>query len=133
VPIDYAFHQIIGGIDDDALKAMRYSPPDEGITVQVFMAYPGVFYSERRPDPQGMQTASEIGSTIMMHAENASPIDVLVQQALAHVRRTEVHSYTVRRCSKARPPTGHRPQPGRRNARVHRDVSQRWCGDRGGT
>ena len=44
--IDYGFHQIIGGVDDDSLKAMD-ELVDEGITsFKLFMAYPGVFYSD---------------------------------------------------------------------------------------
>src|SRR6187402_118935 len=44
--IDYAFHQILGGVDDDSLKAMDQLVNHEGITsFKLFMAYPGVFYS----------------------------------------------------------------------------------------
>ena len=94
--IDYAFHQIVGGIDDDALKAMRYLTENEGITsFKLFMAYPGVFYSDDGQILKAMQTASEIGSTIMMHAENGIAIDVLVQQALARGETDpKYHSYT---------------------------------------
>jgi dihydropyrimidinase len=45
--IDYAFHQIIGGIDEQALADMDYLVKNEGITsFKLFMAYPGVFYSD---------------------------------------------------------------------------------------
>ncbi|MBM3668671.1 MAG: dihydropyrimidinase [Actinobacteria bacterium] len=81
--IDYSFHQIIGGVDDDSLKAMD-ELVDEGITsFKLFMAYPGVFYSDDGQILRAMQTAAKNGSTIMMHAENGIAIDVLVQQALA--------------------------------------------------
>ena len=81
--IDYGFHQIIGGVDDDSLKAMD-ELVDEGITsFKLFMAYPGVFYSDDGQILRAMQTASSNGSMIMMHAENGMAIDVLVQQALA--------------------------------------------------
>ena len=44
--IDYGFHQIIGGVDEFALKAMD-SLIDEGVTsFKLLMAYPGVFYSD---------------------------------------------------------------------------------------
>jgi dihydropyrimidinase len=94
--IDYAFHQIVGGVDDEALKAMRYLTDNEGITsFKLFMAYPGVFYSDDGQILRAMQTASEIGSTIMMHAENGIAIDVLVQQALARGETDpKYHSYT---------------------------------------
>ncbi|HLY35059.1 MAG TPA: dihydropyrimidinase [Jatrophihabitantaceae bacterium] len=81
--IDYAFHQIIGGVDDDALKAMD-ELIGEGITsFKLFMAYPGVFLSDDGQIVRAMQTAAGNGGLIMMHAENGPAIDVLVQQALA--------------------------------------------------
>ena len=56
---------------------------DEGITsFKLFMAYPGVFLSSDGQILQAMQTAAGNGGLIMMHAENGSAIDVLVQQAL---------------------------------------------------
>jgi dihydropyrimidinase len=82
--IDYGFHMILGGIDDDALKAMDYLVDNEGITsFKLFMAYPGVFYSDDGQILRAMQRASENGAVIMMHAENGIAIDVLVSQALA--------------------------------------------------
>jgi len=81
--IDYAFHQIIGGVDDDSLKAMD-ELVDEGITsFKLFMAYPGVFYSDDGQILRAMQTAANNGAMVMMHAENGIAIDVLVGQALA--------------------------------------------------
>jgi dihydropyrimidinase len=82
--VDYAFHQIIGGIDDEALKAMTYLVDHEGVTsFKLFMAYPGVFYSDDGQILRAMQTASDNGAVIMMHAENGIAIDVLVAQHLA--------------------------------------------------
>jgi dihydropyrimidinase len=81
--IDYGFHQIIGGVDDESLKAMDELVA-EGITsVKLFMAYPGVFYSDDGQILRAMQTAAVNGSMVMMHAENGPAIDVLVAQALA--------------------------------------------------
>jgi dihydropyrimidinase len=81
--IDYGFHQIIGGVDDVSLKAMD-ELVNEGITsFKLFMAYPGVFYSDDGQILRAMQTAANNGSTIMMHAENGIAIDVLVRQAIA--------------------------------------------------
>lgn len=81
--IDYGFHQIIGGVDDESLKAMD-ELVDEGITsFKLFMAYPGVFYSDDGQILRAMQSAAHNGSMIMMHAENGTAIDVLVAQALA--------------------------------------------------
>ena len=68
--IDYGFHQIIGGVDDESLKAMD-ELVDEGITsFKLFMAYPGVFYSDDGQILRAMQTAADNGAMIMMHAEN---------------------------------------------------------------
>ena len=94
--IDYAFHQIIGGVDDESLKAMKYLTEHEGISsFKLFMAYPGVFYSDDGQILKAMQTAAECGAMIMMHAENGIAIDVLVQQALARGETDpKYHSYT---------------------------------------
>jgi dihydropyrimidinase len=82
--IDYGFHQIIGGVDEESLKAMTYLVDNEGITsFKLFMAYPGVFYADDGQILRAMQNASESGAMIMMHAENGIAIDVLVAQALA--------------------------------------------------
>jgi dihydropyrimidinase len=81
--VDYGFHQIIGDVNDESLKAMD-ELIDDGITsFKLFMAYPGVFLSSDGQIVQAMQTAAGNGGLIMMHAENGSAIDVLVQQALA--------------------------------------------------
>jgi dihydropyrimidinase len=82
--IDYGFHQIIGGVDEESLKSLKYLTEHEGVTsFKLFMAYPGVFYSDDGQILRAMQTASECGAMIMMHAENGMAIDVLVAQALA--------------------------------------------------
>ncbi|GAB3663419.1 dihydropyrimidinase [Actinocorallia lasiicapitis] len=82
--IDYAFHQILGGVDEDSLKAMDTLVTSEGITsFKLFMAYPGVFYSDDGQILRAMQKARDNGAMIMMHAENGIAIDVLVAQALA--------------------------------------------------
>ena len=93
--IDYGFHQIIGGVDDDSLKAMD-ELVDEGITsFKLFMAYPGVFYSDDGQILRAMQSAARSGSMVMMHAENGTAIDVLVAQALAEGKTDpKYHSLT---------------------------------------
>ncbi|MGX7673280.1 dihydropyrimidinase [Plantactinospora sp. DSM 117369] len=90
--VDYAFHMILGGVDDDALKAMDMLVADEGISsFKLFMAYPGVFYSDDGQILKAMQRARENGAVIMMHAENGIAIDVLVQQALARGETDPIH------------------------------------------
>ena len=82
--VDYGFHMILGGVDDDALKAMDQLVDSEGITsFKLFMAYPGVFYSDDGQILRAMQKASDNGAMIMMHAENGIAIDVLAAQALS--------------------------------------------------
>lgn len=81
--IDYGFHQIIGGVDDDSLAAMD-TLIDEGITsFKLFMAYPGVFYSDDAQILKAMQKSADTGLLTMMHAENGPAIDVLAAQLVA--------------------------------------------------
>ncbi len=97
--IDYAFHQIIGGIDDQSLADMTYLVENEGVTsFKLFMAYPGVFYSDDGQILKAMQTASNNGAMIMMHAENGIAIDVLVAQHLAR-RETDPKYHSISRPS----------------------------------
>jgi dihydropyrimidinase len=81
--IDYGFHQIIGEVNDESLKAMDELIGEGISSFKLFMAYPGVFLSSDGQIVQAMQTAAGNGGLVMMHAENGSAIDVLVQQALA--------------------------------------------------
>jgi dihydropyrimidinase len=81
--VDYGFHQIIGDVDSDSLKAMS-ELVSEGVTsFKLFMAYPGVFYSDDGKILRAMQTAAATGALLMMHAENGIAIDVLVEQSIA--------------------------------------------------
>ncbi|MFI6072413.1 dihydropyrimidinase [Actinoplanes sp. NPDC051343] len=90
--IDYGFHMILGGVDDDALKAMDQLVASEGITsFKLFMAYPGVFYSDDGQILRAMQKARDNGAMIMMHAENGPAIDVLVKQALERGQTDPIH------------------------------------------
>lgn len=78
--IDYGFHQIIGGVDEFSLKSMELLV-EEGITsYKLFMAYPGVFYSDDAQILKAMQKAADLGLLTMMHAENGPAIDVLAEQ-----------------------------------------------------
>jgi dihydropyrimidinase len=82
--VDYGLHMILGGVDEDALKAMDQLVDHEGITsFKLFMAYPGVFYSDDGQILRAMQKAANNGAMIMMHAENGIAIDVLAAQALS--------------------------------------------------
>ncbi|MGC4934993.1 dihydropyrimidinase [Gordonia sp. DT30] len=81
--IDYSFHQIVGDVDAESLSAMR-GLADEGITsFKLFMAYPGVFYSDDAQIVRAMQVSADTGLLTMMHAENGPAIDVLAEQLVA--------------------------------------------------
>ena len=96
--IDYGFHMILGDVTDEALKAMDELVRDEGVTsFKLFMAYPGVFYSDDAQILRAMQSASNNGATIMMHAENGIAIDVLAAQAVERGDTDPVHHGIVRR------------------------------------
>jgi dihydropyrimidinase len=94
--IDYGFHQIVGGVDEASLKAME-KLPDEGITsYKMFMAYPGVFYSDDGQIIRAMQKAGDLGLLTMMHAENGPAIDVLAEQLVA-AGKTEPYYHGIAR------------------------------------
>ncbi|MCX4671219.1 dihydropyrimidinase [Streptomyces sp. NBC_01381] len=81
--IDYGFHMILSDVNQRSLKEMDFLV-EEGITsFKLFMAYPGVFYSDDGQILRAMQRSASNGGLIMMHAENGIAIDVLVEQALA--------------------------------------------------
>ena len=89
--VDYAFHQIIVGVDDVSLAAMD-TLIDEGVSsFKLFMAYKGVFLSDDGQIVQAMQRVSNNGGLLMMHAENGSVIDLLQQQALQRGDTDPIH------------------------------------------
>ncbi len=95
--IDYGFHMITGDINEQTLKEMQMLM-DEGVSsFKMFMAYPGVFYSDDGEILRAMQKGSEIGATICMHAENGIAIDVLVEQALQRGETDPIYHGIVRK------------------------------------
>jgi dihydropyrimidinase len=97
VAIDYGLHMITGDINEQTLKEMDILV-DEGVTsFKMFMAYPGVFYSDDGEILRAMQKAAENGSTICMHAENGIAIDVFVEQALARGETDPIYHGIVRK------------------------------------
>lgn len=81
--VDYGFHQILSDVQDSSLTAMDELLNEGVSSFKLFMAYKGVFLSDDGQIVKAMQRASENGSLMMMHAENGSVIDVLVQQSIA--------------------------------------------------
>ncbi|MCY3538734.1 MAG: dihydropyrimidinase [bacterium] len=95
--IDYGFHMITGDINEQTLKEMDMLV-DEGVTsFKMFMAYPGVYYSDDGEIVRAMQRAAENGSVIAMHAENGIAIDVFVEQALARGETDPINHGLVRK------------------------------------
>ncbi|MFD0269407.1 dihydropyrimidinase [Streptomyces sp. NPDC127106] len=95
--VDYGFHMILSDVNEGTLKEMDLLV-DEGITsFKLFMAYPGVFYSDDGRILRAMQRATGNGGLIMMHAENGIAIDVLVEQALARGETDPRHHGEVRK------------------------------------
>ncbi|MEX0795296.1 MAG: dihydropyrimidinase [Acidimicrobiia bacterium] len=95
--IDYGFHMITGDINEQTLKEMQMLM-DEGVSsFKMFMAYPGVFYSDDGEILRAMQKGAEIGATICMHAENGIAIDVLVEQALQRGETDPIYHGIVRK------------------------------------
>ncbi|MFD9035236.1 dihydropyrimidinase [Streptomyces sp. NPDC059567] len=81
--IDYGFHMIMSDVNETTLKEMDRLVQEGVSSFKLFMAYPGVFYSDDGQILRAMQRAAVDGGLIMMHAENGIAIDVLVEQALA--------------------------------------------------
>jgi dihydropyrimidinase len=95
--IDYGFHMITGDINEQTLKEMQMLMEEGVSSFKMFMAYPGVFYSDDGEILRAMQKGAEIGATICMHAENGIAIDVLVEQALQRGETDPVYHGVVRK------------------------------------
>ncbi|MDH3540710.1 MAG: dihydropyrimidinase [Acidimicrobiia bacterium] len=94
--IDYGFHMIVGDINEDSLKEMSAIVDDGVTTFKLFMAYPGVLYSDDGEIFRAMQQAAKDGTMIMMHAENGIAIDILREQAVAR-GETDPKYHTITR------------------------------------
>lgn len=81
--IDYAFHQILSDVQPASLQAMDELVAEGVTSFKLFMAYKNVLLSEDGQILTAMQKAADNGALIMMHAENGSWIDTVVQQLVA--------------------------------------------------
>jgi dihydropyrimidinase len=81
--IDYGFHQILSDIQPESLTAMDELIAEGVTSFKLFMAYKGVFLSDDGQILRAFQKGASNGALMMMHAENGSLIDVLVEQAVA--------------------------------------------------
>src|ERR1700712_5207057 len=81
--IDYGFHQILSDIQPSSLTAMDELIAEGVTSFKLFMAYKGVVLSDDGQILRAFQKGAENGALMMVHAENGSVIDVLVEQAVA--------------------------------------------------
>ena len=81
--IDYGFHMIVSDVTEQSMKEMDVLVGEGVTSFKMFMAYPGVFYSDDAKILRAMQQGTANGALTMMHAENGIAIDLLVAQALA--------------------------------------------------
>ena len=95
--IDYGFHMITGDINDQTLKEMELLVREGVTSFKLFMAYPGVFYSDDGQIVRAMQKAEEDGATVCMHAENGIAIDVLISQSLDRGETDPIYHGMVRK------------------------------------
>ncbi|GAA2740606.1 dihydropyrimidinase [Kitasatospora cinereorecta] len=95
--VDYGFHMILADVNESSLKEMDLLVAEGVTSFKLFMAYPGVFYSDDGRILRAMQRGADNGGLIMMHAENGIAIDVLVEQALAEGKTDPRYHGEVRR------------------------------------
>ena len=94
--VDWSLHQVLGGVDEQALIDARSLVEREGVaSIKLFMAYPGRLYSDDGQMLRALQMCADTGMMAMVHAENGLAIDVLIAQAIAAGNTTpEWHSKT---------------------------------------
>lgn len=82
--IDYGFHVIVTGVDDQALADMQHAIRHEGVSsFKMFMAYPGSVMVDDAAIFQAMRMVGQHGGMIALHAENGTIIELLIKEALA--------------------------------------------------
>lgn len=83
--IDYGFHLMITDFTPETEKELPIILKQEGITsMKVFMAYAREFQSSDRTLFKAFKIGKETGTIVMVHCENGSVIDELVEEALAN-------------------------------------------------
>jgi len=80
--IDYGFHLMIGDLTPETEAELPVLLEQEGITsIKVFMAYAKEFQATDRTLFKAFKIAKDVGATVMVHCENGSVIDELVEEA----------------------------------------------------
>ena len=83
--IDYGFHLMITDFTPETEKELPAILKQEGITsMKVFMAYAREFQSSDRTLFKAFKIGKETDTVVMVHCENGSVIDELVDEALAN-------------------------------------------------
>jgi len=81
--IDYGFHVIVTGVDDQTLADMQHAIRHEGVSsFKMFMAYPGSVMVDDAAIFQAMRMVGQHGGMIALHAENGTIIELLIKEAL---------------------------------------------------
>lgn len=80
--IDYGFHMIVTDMEQERLPEMSRLATEGVTSYKLFMAYPGVLYSDDGTIYRAMRQAGDDGTMICMHAENGIVIDEIVKQAI---------------------------------------------------
>jgi len=82
--IDYGFHVIVTGVDEQTLADMQHAIRHEGVSsFKMFMAYPGSVMVDDAAIFRAMRMVGQHGGMIALHAENGTIIELLIQEALA--------------------------------------------------
>ncbi|WP_263729136.1 dihydropyrimidinase [Cellulomonas sp. SG140] len=105
--IDYGFHQILSDVQDSSLDAMDELVAEGVSSFKLFQAYKGVFLSDDGQILRAMQKAADNGALVMMHAENGSWIDTVVQQLVAE-GKTDPYYHGISRPWQAEEEATHR-------------------------
>lgn len=94
--IDYGFHMILADVHERSLKEMDNLLAEGVSSFKLFMAYPGLLYSDDGQILRAMQQARENGALIMMHAENGIAIDVIAEQAASRGQTAPIYHGVTR-------------------------------------
>ena len=83
--IDYGFHLMIGDLNEQRLAELPEALAQSGISsIKVFLAYAKEFQASDRTLFQAFKVGKDVGATVMVHCENGSVIDELVEEARAN-------------------------------------------------
>lgn len=95
--IDYGFHLMITDFTPETEKELPVILEQEGITsMKVFMAYAREFQSSDRTLFKAFKIGKETDTVVMVHCENGSVIDELVEEALENGNTAPIYHARTR-------------------------------------